>query len=103
MTQTYDKLVRDRIPVIIEENDERPVTHIADEGEYERRLAEKLDEEVTEFHESGESAELADVLEVVYALADSNGLTRAELERIRAEKADERGGFTDGVVLERVE
>ncbi|MCO8243310.1 MULTISPECIES: nucleoside triphosphate pyrophosphohydrolase [unclassified Haladaptatus] len=103
MTQTYDKLVRDRIPEIIEENDERPVTHIADEGEYERRLAEKLDEEVTEFQESGEPAELADVLEVVYALADSDGLTRDELERIRAEKADDRGGFTDGVVLERVE
>ncbi|KZN25699.1 hypothetical protein A4G99_04420 [Haladaptatus sp. R4] len=103
MTRTYDKLVRDRIPAIIEENDERPVTHVADDDEYERRLAEKLDEEVTEFRESGEPAELADVLEVVYALADSDGLTRDELERIRAEKADDRGGFTDGIVLERVE
>ncbi len=103
MTRTYDKLVRDRIPAVIEENDERAVTHVADEAEYNRRLAEKLDEEVAEFHESGETAELADVLEVVYALADSIGISPDELERIRAEKADQRGGFEDGIVLEDVE
>ncbi len=103
MPKTYDKLVRDRVPEVIEENGERPVTHDAVGDEYERRLAEKLDEEVAEFHESGETAELADVLEVAYALADSVGVSRDELERIRAAKADDRGGFDEGIVLERVE
>ncbi len=103
MARTYDKLVRDAIPQIIEENDETAVTHTADSDEYERRLAEKLDEEVAEVHESGDVMELADVLEVVYALAERKGVSRDELERLRAEKATERGGFEDGIVLERVE
>ncbi|SIR26325.1 Predicted house-cleaning noncanonical NTP pyrophosphatase, all-alpha NTP-PPase (MazG) superfamily [Haladaptatus litoreus] len=99
----YDKLVRDRIPEIIEKNGDTPKTHVADDAEYERRLGEKLDEEVAEFHESGDPEELADVLEVVYALADCTDVTSDQLERLRAEKADERGGFSDGIVLERVE
>lgn len=103
LSKAYDKLVRDRIPEIIERNGERPVTHVAVGDEYEQRLAEKLDEEVAEFHESGDTAELADVLEVAYALADSVRVSRDELERIRAEKADDRGGFDEGIVLERVE
>ncbi|WP_049969913.1 nucleoside triphosphate pyrophosphohydrolase [Haladaptatus cibarius] len=99
----YDKLVRDRIPEIIEENGDTPKTHVVDNDEYERRLDEKLDEEVAEFHESGDPEELADVLEVVYALADCVDVSPDELERLRAEKADERGGFSNGIVLERVE
>ncbi|GAA0228446.1 hypothetical protein ACFFQF_12530 [Haladaptatus pallidirubidus] len=99
----YDKLVRDRIPEIIEENGETPKTNVTDGDEYERRLAEKLDEEVAEFHESGDPEELADVLEVVYALADRADVSPDELERLRVEKADDRGGFSAGIVLERVE
>ncbi len=99
----YDKLIRDRIPAIIEENGERPTTHVVDGNEYEHRLAEKLDEEVAEFHESGDVDELADVLEVVYALAENANVTPEELERRRAAKADARGGFEDGIVLKRVE
>ncbi|WP_458189307.1 nucleoside triphosphate pyrophosphohydrolase [Haladaptatus sp. NG-WS-4] len=103
MTDTYDKLVRDRIPEIIVENGDRPRTHVAEATEYDRRLAEKLDEEVTEFHESGDQEELADVLEVVYALAARSDVSRDDLEQLRAEKAAERGGFEDGIVLEAVE
>jgi predicted house-cleaning noncanonical NTP pyrophosphatase (MazG superfamily) len=103
MARTYDKLVRDAIPGIIEGNDETPVTHTAYSDEYERRLVEKLDEEVAEVHESGDVMELADVLEVVYALAERKGVSPDELERLRAEKAAERGSFEDGIVLERVE
>ncbi|WP_407661622.1 hypothetical protein [Haladaptatus caseinilyticus] len=99
----YDKLVRDRIPTIIEANGEDPTTHVADDAEYPRRLREKLNEEVAEFHESADPQELADILEVVYALADHAGFSPDELERLRSEKADERGGFEDGIVLERVE
>ncbi|WP_458205670.1 nucleoside triphosphate pyrophosphohydrolase [Haladaptatus sp. NG-SE-30] len=103
MSEEHDKLVRDRIPEIIVENGDRPTTHVVASTEFDRRLTEKLDEEVAEFHESGDPEELADVLEVVYALAARAGVSRDELERLRAEKADERGGFEDGIVLERVE
>ncbi|WP_435156161.1 PQQ-binding-like beta-propeller repeat protein [Haladaptatus sp. DFWS20] len=88
----YDKLVRDRIPTIIEENGEQPTIHVASSTEYDRRLAEKLDEEVAEFHESGDPKELADVLEIVYTLADRADVSPDELERLRAEKAGKRGG-----------
>ncbi|HEX3961319.1 MAG TPA: nucleoside triphosphate pyrophosphohydrolase, partial [Trebonia sp.] len=47
-----------------------------------------------EFAASGEVEELADVLEVIYALAALSGLDAAQLEKLRAAKADERGGFT---------
>ena len=99
----YDKLVRDRIPEIIRENDETPVTRVVDGPEYRERLREKLCEEAAEFRESGDVAELADVLEVVAAIRDAEGIADGELEELREAKADERGGFADGVVLERVE
>ncbi|MCU4972206.1 nucleoside triphosphate pyrophosphohydrolase [Halobacteria archaeon AArc-m2/3/4] len=100
---TYDKLVRDRIPEIIDANDERPVTHVADDTEYERRLREKLLEEATEFEESGDLEELADVLEVIDAMLAFEGGSRAELDELRREKREDRGGFEERIVLEQVE
>ncbi|WP_132058609.1 nucleoside triphosphate pyrophosphohydrolase [Halorussus amylolyticus] len=99
----YDKLVRDRIPEIIRENDETPVTHLAEGTAYRERLREKLCEEAAEFRESADPEELADVLEVVAAIRDAEGFDPDELEQLREAKADERGRFEDGVVLERVE
>lgn len=54
MTTEYDKLVRDCIPEIAAANGETPITHVADDAEYERRLAAKLREEATEYAESGD-------------------------------------------------
>lgn len=102
MAREYDKLVRDRIPEVIEAGGETPVVHVADSEEYERRLREKLDEEVAEYQENGRVEELADVLEVVHALRELDGLSAAELADIRAEKADERGRFAERIVLEEV-
>ncbi|WP_430504084.1 nucleoside triphosphate pyrophosphohydrolase [Haloparvum sp. PAK95] len=102
MTREYDKLVRDGIPGIIEADGETPVVHTASGDEYERRLGEKLAEEVAEYRESGDVEELADVLEVVHALREQHGVSGEELQEIRERKADDRGRFDDGVVLERV-
>ena len=96
------KLVRDEIPRIARENGDDPEVHVADGAEYEQRLREKLVEEAEEFAESGDPEELADVLEVVRAIREHRDLDREELERLRAEKADERGGFAEGCVLESV-
>lgn len=103
MGEEYDKLVRDESPEIIDGNDKTPVTHVADEAEYERRLLDKLDEEVAEYSEAQSVEELADVLEVVHALREHHGITREELAQIRDEKATERGRFEDRIVLERVD
>jgi len=97
------KLVRDRIPEICRENGQEPVTHIAGVREYRRRLRQKLTEEVREFLEADDRTapeELADVLEVVYALARNLDVTAAQLEEIRRAKAMERGGFSRGIVWE---
>ena len=47
-------------------------------------------------------AELADLLEVIRALAVSYGCSIEELERIRVEKAKERGGFEKRILLKEV-
>ncbi|GAB6879425.1 nucleoside triphosphate pyrophosphohydrolase [Halorubrum gandharaense] len=103
MAREYDKLVRDEIPAIIAANGETPPTHEVDGEEYSERLVEKLAEEVAEYRESRELDELADVLEVVHAIRKVRGMTVEELAERRERKADQRGRFDDGVVLDRVE
>jgi len=98
---TDGKLVRDLIPEIIRANGQEPVTYRAEPDEYRRRLREKLTEEVGEFFAAdAEHAveELADVLEVVYALAADLGTDKAQLEILREDKAGRRGGFAERIV-----
>ncbi|QLG28520.1 nucleoside triphosphate pyrophosphohydrolase [Halorarum halophilum] len=107
MPTEYDKLVRDRIPELVETNGETPVTRRVEGEEYGDYLAEKLVEEAREFRDAratdGEDpdAELADVLEVMETLLDRGD--RDRVRRLREEKVAERGGFAEGIVLERVE
>ena len=96
----HNQLVRDNIPDIIREKGGTPVTHVATSEEYGAMLDEKLLEECTEFFESRNPEELADILEVVRALATLQNLTAGELERIRQKKADDRGGFEKHIILE---
>lgn len=94
----YNKLVRDRIPEIIAQGGEKPNIRILDEQEYLLLLHAKLDEEVGEFHRDKNLEELADILEVVYSLAQLHG-GREELDRMYKRKHDARGGFEDRVFL----
>ncbi|WP_439027983.1 nucleoside triphosphate pyrophosphohydrolase [Haloarchaeobius sp. DT45] len=98
----YDKLVRDEIPAVIRENGETPVTHEVDGDEYRARLREKLVEEASEFRDDPSAEELADVVTVVDAIRDAEGLSADEVAAARREKRAARGGFEDGIVLERV-
>ncbi|HEX3961977.1 MAG TPA: nucleoside triphosphate pyrophosphohydrolase [Trebonia sp.] len=95
-----EKLVRDKIPDIIRAKGEFPSTRVvAGTEEYQKLLFAKLSEEVLEFIASnGDPMELADILEVVMALADDLGIGQQELETLRAKKAAERGGFSAGIV-----
>lgn len=97
----YNKLVRDRIPIIIACNGGTSVIHKATDAEYVQALRKKLTEEVGEYLESGDAEEMVDVLEVVRALAALGGLTPKALERLRVAKARERGGFMQRYILER--
>ena len=99
----YNKLVREKIPEIIKNSNKTPHTRILDADEYITELHKKLDEECAEFHKDKNVEELADIMEVVYALAEAVGSSPEELERVRKEKADERGGFEKKIFLERVD
>ncbi|MGM0380981.1 MAG: nucleoside triphosphate pyrophosphohydrolase [bacterium] len=100
----YDKLVRDRIPQIIENAGKQCVTHEVSEGEEKSEyLVQKIEEELEEYKESGEKEELADLLEAFYALIEIEGVEMDELERIRRKKKDKRGGFDEGIILEQVQ
>jgi predicted house-cleaning noncanonical NTP pyrophosphatase (MazG superfamily) len=98
-TERHDKLVRDRIPEIVTASGARPETRIADPVEYRALLRAKLVEEVYEFLEDENPAELVDILEVVRALAIDLDTDSDELERLRDKKAVERGGFSERIVL----
>ena len=95
----YNKLVRDKIPQIIREQGEVPNYRILDQEEYINCLEQKLDEEFGEYHRDRNAEELADILEVLFALADSLGCSREELMEIYQRKHDARGGFTDRIFL----
>jgi len=95
----HNKLVRDKIPEIIAEHGERPVTRILDDVEYKQELKKKLHEEVEEFDRSESIEELVDVLEVVYALAATQKISPEQLEAMRQEKRKERGGFDRRIFL----
>lgn len=103
----YNKLVRDRIPEIIERDGKRLSTRILDEDEYVSHLDEKLKEELAEYLKCEETKdqieELADMLEVILALAEVKGVTAQELEAVRRQKADKRGAFNERILLEWVE
>lgn len=99
----HDKLVRDKIPQIIESNGKRAVFHVLSEAEYMLQLEKKLDEEVAEYHQDKSLEEMADVLDVLYAICKVRGYTLEELEEKRKEKFDERGGFQGRIFLEYVE
>lgn len=95
----FNKLVRDKIPQIIESQGEKPVTRVLGGEEFHAALEQKLREEVAEYLESRELAELADILEVVYALCEADGHTLEELTDAYVQKHEARGGFAERVFL----
>ena len=101
--KVYNKLVRDKIPEIIEEYGKVSRTHILSNEEYIVALEAKLNEEVAEYQADKNLEEMADVLEVLHAICVARGYSLAELEDMRANKAEKRGGFKEKIFLEYVE
>ena len=99
----YNKLVRDNIPNIIENKGEKPITHTAEDKEYEEALSHKLHEEVGEFLENPCVEEAADILEVLHAICALKSVDLQALEEVRQKKAEERGGFKNKIILDRTE
>ena len=101
-TITYNKLVRDKIPEIIEDSGKTCEIEVLDDKTYLEMLDKKLTEELNEYYESHNAEELADLLEVVYATAKVHGYTKEQLEEIRQNKADKRGAFDKKILLKSV-
>lgn len=96
----YNKLVRDNIPKIIKDDNKIPVTRIASEEEFSIRLNDKLQEEVAEYLASESVEELADIAEVLRAIAHDKGFAPEYVEDIRQRKYKEHGGFHKRIILE---
>ncbi len=102
MRKMYNKLVRDNIPEICLKNGETPVVAVLNENEFEKMLNEKLREETAEFLESGDTEELADILEVVDTIASNKGISFEELIEIKENKAKKNGKFMKKILLKEV-
>jgi predicted house-cleaning noncanonical NTP pyrophosphatase (MazG superfamily) len=104
---TYNKLVRDKIPTIIEQSGKTFKSRVLQREEYQHELTKKAKEELQEYIEAPTHQEaieeLADLLEVMHALAAVHGATPEQLEKVREEKAKERGKFDDRIYLVEVE
>jgi len=98
----YKKLVRDKIPSIIEKNGGKPIIRKLDDEEYFKELNRKIKEELDEYLESYEVEELADLYEVLLAILDYKKISVEEFEIIRSMKVSKRGAFKDKIYLESV-
>ena len=98
----YYKLVRDKIPEIIEKSGKVPLIAILSDDYYEIFLERKLNEEVKEYQESKNPTELADILEVIISLAKVKGYDFQDLIDLQTQKATERGGFSKKILLKAV-
>ena len=102
----YNKLVRDKIPEIIESNGEKPITRILDSTEYNEELIKKLNEEYQEVVNADEDnviEELADMLEVMESIAELHNRTLDDILEAKEKKKIKRGGFSKKLYLKDVE
>ena len=98
----YKKLVRDRIPEIIEASGKTCTIEILSDENYPLMVDAKLDEELAEYHKDQNIEELSDLLEVIYAATKARGYSIEQLEAVRAEKAAKRGAFDKKILLKEV-
>ena len=99
----YNKLVRDKIPEIMIKNGSKPIFRILNDEEYLQELNKKLQEEVSEYLESGSVEELADIEEVIIAILNFKNIKKSDFEDIRNNKMLKRGAFIKKFFLEKEE
>ena len=99
MKTVHNKLVRDRIPEIIEASGKRCRIKALDENDYLNALDAKLSEELQEYLQDKSMEELADLLEVIRAVITARGSTYEQVEALRMAKAEKRGAFNNRVWL----
>ncbi|SDN61715.1 nucleoside triphosphate pyrophosphohydrolase [Bacillus sp. OK048] len=103
----YNKLVRDRIPEVIESTGKQFSTRILENVEYIQELKNKSFEELEEYinaeNDNEAIEELADLLEIIHALAECHGASFEKVDEVRQKKVQRRGGFKEKIFLIEVE
>lgn len=102
----YNKLVRDKIPQIIEAKGKKAEVNVLEEDEYKKMLDSKFQEELDEYIaavDEDQVEELADLVELVYAILENKGVSVEEFEKVRLTKKEMRGGFKERLFLVSVE
>lgn len=101
--KTFNKLVRDKIPEMLDKNRGETETEILNNEKYIECLYAKLKEEceevITADSKENLAEELADLLEVMGAIAKTNNIDFAEVEKIKTIKKEKRGGFDCKIFL----
>lgn len=102
MAMIYYKLVRDKIPQIIKQSGKICIYETLQDQHFITKLNEKLLEEVNEYIESGTVEELADIGEVMHAILTYKNISIEEFQKVRLEKLESRGGFSNRILLKEV-
>lgn len=103
MLYSYNKLIRDKNVEIMEKKGCKVTYEVLNDKRYREELDKKLKEEVNEYLEAYDIEEMADVMEVIYAMLDYTGVTMEEVEKVRLEKKNRKGGFKNKIYLKDVE
>lgn len=101
--KTFNKLIRDKIPEIIEDAGNDYEIEVLNDEDYFEALNKKLEEELEEYRQSEEIMELADLVEIIYAILDYKDISHSEFQKMRKEKQKERGGFEKKLFLKKAE
>lgn len=105
MEKIYNKLVRDKIPEIIENNGEIPIIRKLDDEEFKLELKRKLLEEYNEVIKAQTAdellEELADMLEIIATISQLENSNLSSVISIMNEKRQKRGGFSKKLFLEK--
>ncbi|MCY9696423.1 nucleoside triphosphate pyrophosphohydrolase [Paenibacillus alginolyticus] len=102
----HKKLVRDKIPQVVGEQGKKAEFRVLSDVEYKAVLNLKLHEELLEFinaNEDDQITELADLVEVVYGILETKGVSIEDFEKVRLTKKAEYGGFKEKLLLVSVE
>lgn len=100
--KVYNKLVRDKIPEIINDDNRKAIVKILNDDDYLKELNKKLQEEVKEYLDDNNVEELADIVEVIYGILNAKSVSINEFENIRKGKVEKRGAFQQKIFLEKV-
>ena len=102
MVKVYNKLVRDKIPEIIEKCGNSCIIATLNNDEYLKKLDEKINEELIEFRDGYSLEELCDLLEVLFAIGKLKGYSLEDIEKMRQQKNEARGAFDKKILLKEV-